>query len=537
MAKFDSAGATLVFATYLGGDGLDVNGGIAVDSGFTPVVVGTTNSTNFPTKNAFKSAPVSAGNHVYVAKIDSTGQNLLYSTYLAGTGSEVATGVALDLRSKIYVTGTTTSTNFPTTTDAFQHDSRAANQFFISRVDPATSGTASLAYSTYFGGGTPADGVAVGGGIAVDKSSNVYITGGTNFQHTGTNASTDFPILNAFQACLDAPDNPSPCPTDRTATDAFVAKLNPALAPGSQLIYSTYVGGTGADAGNGIAVDSGGMGYITGSTNSGDFVIPTSTTPFQKCLNDKTNPATCTTGGPNTDAFLAKLSNFTTGTTSVPDVTLVYFSYLGGSGNDVGLAVAVDTVQGARITGSTTSGDFHTLAAIQGSYGGATDAFATRIDTTATSATAIGHYSTYLGGSGFDTGTGIAVDSNGATYISGQTASTNFPTAAPYQGTLNGSSDAFVAKLGGVISLALSATATPNPVGVGNPVTLAPIPSRTTATCVGDHFPGGCLQRFVRFNHQLRRQLRYADRCARDSDVQFGNRTRPTDPGAEPNGY
>jgi hypothetical protein len=471
VAKFDSAGASLVFATYLGGDGLDVNGGIAVDSGFTPVVVGTTNSTNFPTKNAFKSAPVSAGNHVYVTKLDSSGQNLLYSTYLAGTGSEAATGVALDLRSKVYVTGTTTSTNFPTTTDAFQPTSRAANQFFVSRVDPATSGTASLAYSTYFGGGTPADGVAVGGGIAVDKSSNVYITGGTNFQHTGANATTDFPILNAFQACLDAPPNPAPCPSGVTATDAFVAKLNPALAPGSQLIYSTYVGGSGNDVGYGIAVDSGGLAYVTGSTNSNDVAIPTDTTPFQGCLNDSSNPTTCGSGGTSTDAFLQKLSNFTSGTTNVPTVTSVYFSYLGGTGNDVGLAVAVDTVQGARITGQTASADFHTLTPVQGSYGGATDAFAARIDTTATSATATGHYSTYLGGGGFDRGTGIAVDSNGASYISGETASGNFPTAAPYQATLNGSSDGFLAKLGGAVSLALSATATPNPVGAGNPVT------------------------------------------------------------------
>lgn len=473
IAKFDSAGATLVFATYLGGDGLDVNGGIAVDSGFTPVVVGTTNSTNFPTKNAYQAAPLAAGNHVYVAKLDSTGQNLLYSTYLSGTGAEAATGVALDLRSKIYVTGTTTSTNFPTTTDAFQATSRAANQFFVTRIDPATSGTQSLAYSTYFGGGNPANGVAVGGGIAVDKTGGVYITGGTNFQHTGANTTTDFPILNAFQACLDRADNPSPCPTNLTATDAFVAKLNPTVAPGSQLVYSTYVGGTGDEVGNGVAADSGGIAYVTGSTNSNDIVIPTSTTPFQKCLNDATNPATCSTAGPNTDAFLAKVANFTGSTTTAPNVTLVYFSYLGGSGNDAGQAVAVDTVQGARITGSTSSSDFHTIAAVQGSYGGGTDAFAARIDTTATSATAAGHYSTFLGGSDFDTGTGIAVDSNGVSYISGQTASTNFPVASAFQGALHGSSDAFVTKLGGVVSLAIAATPapTPNPVGAGNPVT------------------------------------------------------------------
>ena len=471
IAKFDSAGAALVFATYLGGDGLDVNGGIAVDSGFSPVVVGTTNSTNFPTKNAFKTAPVSAGNHVYVTKLDSTGQNLLYSTYLAGSGGESATGVALDLRNKIYVSGITSSTNFPTTTDAFQLTSKATNQFFVSKIDPATSGAASLPYSTYFGGGVPADGVTAGGGIAVDRSSNVYLTGGTNFQHTGANSATDFPILNGAQSCLDAPTNPSPCPSNVTAVDAFVAKLNPAAAPGSQLIYSTYLGGSGDDVGNGIAVDSGGIAYVTGSTNSSDVVIPTSTTPFQKCLNDASNPATCGSGGAATDAFLAKLSPFTSGTTSVPNVTFLYFTYLGGSGSDIGQAVAVDTAQGARITGSTTSGDFHTLTPIQAGYGGGTDGFAARIDTTATTATAAGHYSTFLGGNGFDRGTGIAVDSNGASYVSGETSSGNFPRVVPFQNALSGPSDAFVSKLGGVVSLAMSATATPNPVGAGNPVT------------------------------------------------------------------
>jgi hypothetical protein len=134
-------------------------------------------------------------------------------------------------------------------------------------------------YSTYFGGGDPVNGVTLGGGIAVDANANVYITGGTNFQHTG-NTATDFPILNAYQGCLDTsppatpPTNPPSCSTSVTAPDAFVAKINPAASSGAQLIYSSYLGGTGSDVGYGIALDSGLSVYITGSTSSTDFTIP-----------------------------------------------------------------------------------------------------------------------------------------------------------------------------------------------------------------------------------------------------------------------
>ena len=243
----------------------------------------------------------------------------------------------------------------------------------------------------------------MGGGVAVDSSGNVYITGGTNFQHTGANAATDFPILNAAQGCLDLPSATAPTTAPTCAasshTDAFVAKLNPAAASGAQLQYSTYVGGTLDDVGYGIAVDTGGDAYITGSTTSTDFANPVSTVPFQQCPNQPT-PAPCAnTAG--MDAFLAKISSFTppvVTTTTPTTVSLLYFSYLGGTGNDAGLAIAVDSVQGARITGWTDSADFHTQAPVQAASGGGRDAFAARIDTTATVATAAGHYATYLGG-------------------------------------------------------------------------------------------------------------------------------------------
>ena len=231
--------------------------------------------------------------------------------------------------------------------------------------------------------------------IAVDANSNVYITGGTNFQHTGS-ATTDFPIVNAYQGCLDTPPPTTTtttpnCSTSVTALDAFVAKINPAAASGSQLLYSTYLGGAGDDVGYGIAVDSGLSAYVTGTTASTDFIIPTGTTAFQG-LNG---------GAAGTlDAFVGKFGNPCTGSTcTTTTVPFTYFSYLGGTGNDAGLAIAVDTLQGARIAGFTNSPNFPVPNnPVQAALSGPVDGFAARIDTTAASSLSLGHYGTYLGG-------------------------------------------------------------------------------------------------------------------------------------------
>jgi hypothetical protein len=457
VSKLDPSGATLIFSTYLGGDGIDTSAGIAVDSALNVYVAGTTSSSDFPTSsNAFQPAPLAAGNHAFASELSFDGTSLLYSTYLAGSSTDAATGLALDFRGKMYISGTTTSTNFPTTPGAIQTTSKASNQFFFTKLDPiASSGPASLTYSTYIGGSNPAAGQTKGGGIAVDNNAgtpNVYLTGGTDF--------TDMPALNAAQGALAG------------GLDAWVAKINPTAASGSQLLYLTYLGGTGDDVGTGVAVDGSFNTYVAGSTNSPDMVIPTGTTPFQKCLDDPTNPATCPTGVTASDAFVAKIGNPVSGSSTFP---LNYFSYLGGSGDDVGLAIAVDSIQGARITGSTNSADFpHPNNPVQPALGGGTDAFAARIDTTATTNTALGHYSTWLGGTGNDAGTAVSLDTQGNSYVAGETASVDFPTQNPFQATLNGASDAFVTKLGPVVNLAMAASvcSTPPcpPVGVGNQV-------------------------------------------------------------------
>lgn len=459
VAKLNATGAAISFSTYLGGTGTDTTAGIAVDSGFNVLITGTTTSGDFPTVNAFQSTPLAAGTHAFVLKLDSGGSILLYSTYLSGTGTDSASGIALDSKGKPYVIGTTNSTDFPTTTAIVPGMTLGTNRFFVSKIDPILSGISSLPYSSYFGGGNPVGGQAVGGGIAVDASNNIYITGGTNYVHAGTDPTTDFPILNAFQACLDDPTNVTPCPTPATADDAFVAKINPAAATsgGAQLLYSTYIGGTADDIGYAVAVDSGGNSYVTGSTESNDVVIATPTTVFQSA------------NGGGTDAFLAKINNPTTGS-----VTQTYFTYLGGSGDDTGLDVIIDsTLQAARITGWTKSADFPIVnpGSLPTTFGGNQDAFVARIDTTAVTPTAVGHFSAFLGGSGIDAGTSIVADPQAATYVAGETASPNFPTVAPFQGGPSGTSDVFVSKLIPTVGLTVTEKASPSPVGVGNNVT------------------------------------------------------------------
>jgi uncharacterized repeat protein (TIGR01451 family) len=489
VTKLNATGSTILFSTYLGGNNVDYTAGVAVDTAFDVVVAGTTASSDFPvsTSSAFQATPTNGNQHAFVSVLSSTGQNLLYSTYLSGNGAESARGLALDPRNKIYVIGTTTSKDqpdathsFPATLGAIQVASLGNSQFFVSKIDPTLVGFPSLVYSTYFGGGNPIDGLTLGGGIAVDANSNVYITGGTNFQHTGSPA-TDFPILNAFQGCLDTPST-STTPTTNCVTpaspipaDAFVAKINPAAAAGAQLLYSTYLGGTGNDVGFGIAVDSGLSAYITGSTTSTDVTIPSGTTPFQRCLDNPANPSPCPAATAS-DAFVGKFGTPCNGSTcTTTAVPFTYFSYLGGSGTDVGLGIAVDSLQGARIAGWTNSTDFpgatNANNLVQMALGGLVDAFASRIDTTASSTVALGHYGTFLGGTANDFGTGIATDAQGSSYIVGETASGNFPKANPIQPAINGLSDAFITKLGPVLSLTVTEVVSPTTVGVGNNTT------------------------------------------------------------------
>ncbi|MGO9274344.1 MAG: SBBP repeat-containing protein [Terriglobia bacterium] len=481
----------LVYATYLGGAQVagqppetDSLAGIAVDTSRNIYVAGTTTSTDFPTTSSAlpQPGPVS-GTHGFLSALTLTSvpvvYNLAYSTYLAGNGTDTVTGLAIDGVQNAYVTGTTTSSNpattlypFPASPNGYQTKSNNPGnpQFFASQISTTDSGYQSMLYSTYFGGGYPANATAIGGGIAVDPapntSPNMYITGTTTMLGVVQNGAAPFPLFNAQQSCLNESGKTScTSQTPTTTPDAFVAKINPYQA-GSNPVYSTYIGGSGDDYGNAIDVDTSGNAYVTGWTDSTDWACgDCSTAEFQ--------PA----NGGGQDAFIVKIGNL-----SGSSYPMTYFTYLGGSSNDIGQDIKVDTVQAVHVVGSTTSTNFPTtINTYQPTLGvgAAQNAFVALISTTlgGTVTSPIGDYSSYLGGNVLDQGTGVAIDPvYGSTYVAGITQSSHFPTTPnAYQSQLNGTQNAqnaFVSKIGNSSTLNVTAT-TPSPypaVAAGNQV-------------------------------------------------------------------
>jgi len=415
VAKLNATGSALLYSTYLGGSGEDFAVGMAIDSAGNAYVTGFTwafnGPPNFPTTaGAFQTT--SSGISAFVSKLSGSGSALLYSTYLGGSSYASASGISVDASGSAYVTGITQG-GFPTTAGAFQTTYHGGEDSFVSKLNAAGS---ALIYSTYLGGSSLDDVFA----IAVDGSGNAYVTGVTG--------STDFPTTpGAFQTTYGGHGN------------AFVSKLN---ASGSALRYSTFLGGrgdpnSGYDAGESIAVDALGNAYITGGTVSSDF--PTTPGAFQTIYG-----GTGVLGNPNSgDAFVSNLN--------VTGSALLYSTYLGGSGSDVGNGIAVDALGNAYVTGFTRSTDFPTTAgALQTTYGGNGDAFVSKLNASGSALL----YSTYLGGSKTEENAdfgpaygGIAIDAAGHAYVAGSTESSDFPTTTgAFRTTFGGINDAFVSK-------------------------------------------------------------------------------------------
>jgi hypothetical protein len=399
VTKLDPAGSVVLYSTYLGGPGNDVGNAIAVDEGGHAYVTGTTDS-GFPTTPG-QLTVLQGGQDAFVTKLNSAGNGLIYSTYLGGSGNDVGLAIAVDRAyGNAFVTGTTTSTNLPTSPFAVQRTfgGGQSDAFVAALGSSGYPGT----YITYLGG-SGLEGASFAG-IAIDSNDNVYVT--------GTTYSTNFPVTSgAFQTTLSG------------TADAFVARLNGSL---TVLVYSTLLGGNGFDTGNAIAVDAFDYAYVTGQTNSTNF--PTSLTAFQSAPG----------GNGNNDAFVAKLN---------PQGTaLTYSTYLGGSGQENGTAIAVDAHGNAYVTGGTSSNDFPiTFDAFQPAYGGGFgDAFVTKVNADGSAL----DYSTFLGGSSNDGGTGIVIDGSGNAFVSGGTGGAGFPTtASAFQIVPGGGNDAFVAKI------------------------------------------------------------------------------------------
>ncbi len=398
----------LVYSTYLGG--ASVGTGVKVDSAGSAYVVGQTYWANFPITSGAFQTNIGVNGNSFVLKMNAAGTALVYSTFLGGSGPDYAMDIAVDSAGSAYVTGTTFSSNFPTTPGAFQttFNSDYASGF----VSKLSADGSALVYSTYLGGSSGCD---YTNDIAVDSAGSVYVTGGTT--------STDFPTTSgAFQMSFGALPM---CFGSTLTRNAFVTKLS---TDGSALAYSTYLGGSGYDGGAGIKVDSAGSAYVTGATTSTNF--PTTAGAFQTTINGAQN------------AFVTKLN--------AAGSALVYSTYLGGNGSDAaggnGNGIAVDSAGSAYVTGATTSTTFPTIAgAFQTTLGGNQNAFVSKLSADGSALI----YSTYLGRSGPDGGAGIAVDSAGSAYVTGDTSSTTFPTTADaLQATYGGGGlDAFITKL------------------------------------------------------------------------------------------
>ena len=405
VAKLNPTGSALVYSTYLGGIGDDNGHDIVLDAANNAYLTGRTNSTNFPTTVGAFDTTYNGGpfcGDAFVTKLDPSGSALLYSTYLGGSGEECGAGIAVDSAANAYIIGTVRSTDFPTTPSAFQPAFGGGfGDAFVTKLN--STGTGPLLYSTYLGGSDSDQGQR----IAIDTSGNAYAVGDTH--------STNFPTTGgAFQTIKAA------------GGDVFVTKLNSTgTAP---LVYSTYLGGNNGEQALGITTDSFRNAYVTGATNSTNF--PTTLGAFQTAF-----------AGGIADAFVTKLN-------PAGSAPLVYSTYLGGSNNDNNTRIALDSLNNAYVTGVTDSINFPTTSgAFQTAFaGGLGDAFVTKLNPTGTAPLV---YSTYLGGSNSDAGNGIALDPFGNAYVTGHTASTNFPTTTgAFQTTYgSGSSDSFVAKI------------------------------------------------------------------------------------------
>ncbi len=402
VVRLNANGTALEYATFLGGSDND-GGTIAVDVDGRVYVAGTTQSSNFPTTLGAFDTTYNGGQYgdAFVVRLNATGSALEYATFLGGSGTDNGYGIALGADALAYVTGSTWSSDFPTTPGAFDI-THNGGQWDAYVVKLNANGSA-LEYSTFLGG----TGNDAGYGMTVDAAGQAYVIGDTS--------SNNFPTTpGAFDTSFNG----------GYYGDAFVVRLN---ANGSAMEYSTFLGGSESDNGRCIVLDSAGRAYISGGTRSNDF--PTTPGAFDTSFN----------GGLYGDAFVIRLN--------ANGSQLEYSTLLGGSNSDYGDAIAVDATGRAYVTGPTWSSDFPTTpgAFDTGYNGGYVDGFVVRLNSNGGAL----EYATFLGGNGNDAGDDIVVNAAGRAYVTGYTKSDNFPTTSgAFNGSYNGGSqDTFVAKL------------------------------------------------------------------------------------------
>lgn len=410
VSKLDPSGSNLIYSTFIGGsvdhtDGVEGADGIAVDEFGNVYLTGWTSATDFPTTPTAFDRSFNGGGPEYfidafVTKLDASGSNLLYSTYLGGDRDDWGNGLTIDAEGYAYIVGVTYSTNFPTTPGVIDTTHNGGiGDAFVTKIDQTGS---SLLYSTFVGGAEWEEGSS----IVIDSEGNAYISGYTE--------SEDFPVtLGAYDTSYNGNQ------------DGYVCKLN---STGSALLFSTFLGGNredscDSDGGDGMALDRVGNIYVVGETESENF--PTTPGAFDTSHNGRW------------DAFVSVLS--------ASGSRLLYSTFLGGSKDEEGNGIVLDNSGGIFLIGDTNSTDFPTTAnALDSSLNGRQDVFVAKfISSVSTLA-----FSTFIGGDGDDESDGIAIDDSGSVYVTGWTKSSNFPTTpGAYDTSYNGMEDAFVLKI------------------------------------------------------------------------------------------
>ncbi|WP_164929485.1 FG-GAP-like repeat-containing protein [Gloeobacter violaceus] len=397
VTKLDANGATVVYSTYVGGSGDDFASDLAVLNN-EAIVVGSTGLSDFPTTaNAFDTSFNGGPYDGFIFKLNAAGNGLVFSTFLGGTLEDNANGVAVGSGGGIYVTGNTGSFDFPVTDGVADTSFNGGSDLFVTRLEAAGN---AIRYST-FTGGTLADS---GNDIVLGASENVYVV--------GTTSGAGYPVI------------PNPGVYDVSFNGGFDVVVTRFNDVGVR-VYSTYLGGTGQDSGNAIALGSDGSVYVTGSTASPDF--PTTSGAYDTSFNLLP------------DAFVTRLNAGAT--------ALIYSTFLGGTLGDVGLGITLDSAGSAYLTGSTLSTNFPvTFGAYDTSYNGGTsfgDVFVSKLNVLGDRLL----YSTFIGGATDDYGSSVVVGSGGRIFIAGATASTKYPTTSgAYDTSFDAVTDVFVSR-------------------------------------------------------------------------------------------
>ena len=366
----------LVYSSFISGSLYDWAYSIAIDGGGSAYVCGYTTSTDYPTTIGAYDGSFNGSTTMdaFVTKLNPTGSALVYSTFIGGTTNDIAYSLGVDAGGNSFITGYTTSTDYPTSSGAYDVSQNGSMDAFVTKLNPAGS---ALVYSTFVGGGSDDAAYA----LKLDGNGNAFITGYTN--------SAAYPsTAGAYNV------------TKNSSGDVFVTKLN---TTGTSLVYSTFIGGSGDEMVQSITIDASGNSYITGFTTSSNY--PATTGAFDQSFNSGVF-----------DVFVTKLNS--TGT------ALVYSTFLGGSADDRSYAIAVDGIGNAFITGYTLSTDYPTtVGAFNTMMNSSTDAFVTKLNPSGSALI----YSTFIGGTSDDQGFAIALDINGNAVIAGFGSYWDFP--------------------------------------------------------------------------------------------------------------